>query len=45
MLGITCKWRMRWTRESNDHFSFINEEHDVDGSWIYVDGWHFTRKI
>ena len=44
MLGITCPWRMRWTKESDDRFSFINEEQDADGNWFYIDEWRFRRK-
>lgn len=45
MLGVNCEWRMRWTKESDDRFSFINEERGADGSWIYIDEWRFTRKM
>jgi hypothetical protein len=44
MLGVECDWRMRWTKHSNDAFSFVNEERAPDGSWAYVDEWRFTRK-
>jgi len=42
MLGIECAWRMRWTKESEDRFSFVNEERDGD-QWIYIDAWRFQR--
>jgi hypothetical protein len=44
MIGIDCEWRMTWTKKSNDAFGFVNEERGVDGSWEYIDEWHFTRK-
>ena len=44
MLGIECEWRMRWTKESDDRFSFVNEERGADGGWEYIDEWRFTRK-
>ena len=44
MLGFNCEWRMRWTKEGDDLFSFINEERHADGSWTYIDEWRFTRK-
>ncbi len=44
MLGIDLEWRMRWTRHSDDAFSFINEEQNPDGSWSYIDEWRFCRK-
>ena len=43
MLGIECEWRMRWTKESDDRFSFSNEERDGD-QWVYIDEWHFQRR-
>jgi hypothetical protein len=43
MIGFNCDWRMRWTKESQDRFSFINEERD-NHSWAYIDEWHFARK-
>lgn len=45
MIGIDCEWRMRWTKESDDHFFFINEERDGAESWAYIDEWHFRRKM
>jgi len=45
MLGVTCEWRMRWKKESDDRFSFMNEERDAAGSWIYIDEWHFMREV
>lgn len=44
MLGVDCEWRMRWTKESHDRFSFINEERDDSGNWVYIDEWRFARK-
>lgn len=44
MLGIDCEWRMSWLRKGEDAFSFTNEERLDDGTWGYIDEWHFTRK-
>lgn len=44
MLGPTREWRMRWTREGDDAFGFVNEEVGPDGEWIFVDEWSFRRK-
>lgn len=44
MIGIDCEWRMTWTRESDDAFSFTNEEREEDGSWTYIDEWRFQRQ-
>ena len=44
MIGIDCEWRMTWTKESDDAFSFVNEELGAHGSWEYIDEWHFNRK-
>ena len=44
MIGIDCEWRMTWTRQSHDAFSFVNEERAPDGSWLYIDEWRFQRK-
>jgi hypothetical protein len=44
MIGINCEWRMTWTRERDDHFHFVNEERNGDGSWAYIDEWRFKRK-
>ena len=44
MIGINCEWRMTWTRKGVDRFGFVNEERDNDGTWAYIDEWHFTRK-
>lgn len=44
MIGINCEWRMTWTREGADQFSFVNEEQKEDGSWAYIDQWRFWRK-
>lgn len=44
MLGPPRGWRLTLTRESDDAFSFLNEEPEPDGSWAYIDRWHFTRR-
>jgi hypothetical protein len=44
MIGIDCEWRMTWTTKGADEFCFLNEERGADGSWEYIDEWHFTRK-
>ena len=45
MLSVECEWRMRWTKESDDQFSFVNEELSADRNWEYIDEWHFRRKV
>jgi len=44
MIGIECEWRMRWTKISHDEFGFVNEERLADGSWAYIDEWHYRRR-
>jgi len=44
MIGINCEWRLTLTRNGPDEFGFINEERTDDGSWQYIDKWHFRRK-
>ena len=44
MIGINTEWHMTWTKTDDDHFSFVNEEQNQDGSWAYIDEWLFTRK-
>ena len=44
MLGVTCEWRMAWTKAGPDEFAFVNEERSVDGRWNYVDEWRYRRK-
>jgi hypothetical protein len=44
MIGLNCEWRIRWTKENHDRFSFVNEERDAKGAWRYIDEWRFTRK-
>ena len=44
MIGIHCEWRMTWTHEGANEFSFVNAERDTDGSWAYIDEWRFIRK-
>ena len=43
MLGVTCEWRMTWTRHDPDAFAFVNEERAPDGSWSYIDEWRYRR--
>jgi hypothetical protein len=44
MIGFNCEWRIRWTKENAERFSFVNEERDASRSWVYIDEWRFTRK-
>ena len=44
MLGINCEWRITWSREGADRFSFVNEERTEDGTWAFIDEWKFVRK-
>jgi hypothetical protein len=44
MIGLTRDWRMTWTKFDEDEFGFVNEEHNEDGSWAYIDEWRFKRK-
>jgi hypothetical protein len=44
MIGLNCEWRMRWTKTNGDEFGFVNEEQLSDGSWSYIDEWHYSRK-
>jgi len=44
MIGINCEWRLTLTRHKPDEFSLINEERSEDGSWLYIDEWHFRRR-
>jgi hypothetical protein len=44
MIGINCDWRITLTLEGADRFSLVNEERNQDGSWAYIDAWHFNRK-
>ena len=43
MLGITCEWRIRWTKVTDDRCSFVNEEQNLDGTWAYIDEWRYWR--
>jgi hypothetical protein len=43
MIGLTCDWRMTWTKFDEDAFAFVNEEQNQDGSWVYIDDWRFKR--
>ena len=45
MLGPPRLWRLTWTRDGVDDFSFVNEERIPDGSWGYIDEWRFKRKV
>jgi hypothetical protein len=45
MIGFDCEWRMTWTREGADAFSFVNEERNDAGDWDYIDEWRFRRKV
>jgi hypothetical protein len=31
MVGVTCEWRMTWSRHGSDEFGFTNEERTADG--------------
>jgi hypothetical protein len=44
MIGQNCEWRMTWTRNGPDQFTFTNEERNEEGSWAYIDQWQFERK-
>jgi hypothetical protein len=44
MLGVDCEWRITWTHKAKDAFGFTNEERLADGTWAYIDEWHFTRR-
>jgi len=44
MIGVTCEWRMSWTRKVDDHFGFVNEEKVSGDSWAYIDEWTFSRQ-
>lgn len=44
MLGIDSDWRMTWARDGEGQFSFVNEERNGEGSWMYIDEWRFVRK-
>ena len=44
MIGIDCEWRMTWTKQSVNRFTFVNEERGDDGSWVFIDEWRFRRK-
>ena len=45
MIGIDTEWRLTLKREDPDQFSLVNEERADDGSWAYIDEWHFRRKM
>lgn len=44
MIGVDCELRQSWTKKSDDHFRFVNEEELSNGKWAYVDEWEFRRK-
>ena len=44
MIGITCEWRMTWTKTGNDQFGFVNEERNGDGSWDTLTNTRLIRK-
>ena len=44
MIGIDCEWRMTWAKISDGAFGFVNEQLTTDGTWEYIDEWHFIRK-
>jgi hypothetical protein len=44
MIGVDCELRQTWTKESDDAFSFVNEERNAQGDWVYADEWRYTRK-
>ena len=44
MIGDNCEWRMSWTRNGSDQFSFVNEERNEDGLLGLHRQWRFERK-
>lgn len=44
MIGVDCEMRQTWTRQSEDAYSFVNEEQTADGSWVFADEWHCRRQ-
>src|SRR5262249_9639922 len=44
MGGVTCEWRMTWSRRGPDRFAFVNEEKTPAGSWAYIDEWRYVRR-
>jgi len=44
MIGLNLEWRMRWTKDNDDAFCFVNEEQNLNGSWDHIDEWTFRRK-
>jgi hypothetical protein len=45
MLGVTCEWRMTWSRQGRDAFGFVNEEQSSDGTWAHIDQWFYRRTL
>jgi hypothetical protein len=43
MVGVTCEWRMTWSKHSDDYFQFVNEELLLGGGWSSIDEWRHTR--
>jgi hypothetical protein len=44
MVGVTCEWRMTWSRRGSDEFAFVNEEKTSEGNWAYIDEWRYVRR-
>jgi hypothetical protein len=44
MVGVTCEWRMTWSRRGPELFTFVNEEKLPDGRWAYIDEWRYVRR-
>ena len=44
MVGVTCEWRMTWSRHGDDAFTFVNEEKTTGGDWAYIDEWRYLRR-
>ena len=44
IVGVTCEWRMTWSRQGDDLFTFVNEEKTTDGDWAYIDEWRHVRR-
>jgi len=44
IVGVTCDWRMTWSRQGQDVFRFVNEEKTAAGAWAYIDEWRYVRR-
>jgi len=44
IVGVTCEWRMTWSRQGQDAFRFVNEEKTAAGTWAYIDEWRYVRR-